>query len=238
MSIVTMTPRRWLATAAVAVLVGTGVPAVWAVTDGPMRRALENNFFGESLIRYALYPRDRHDVYSQRKLTTVEGLPRVAQPIVYEPDVTTWNLAIKKRNEEETARLAAMAPPPGPIGAPTAQPMALGMPTMVPPAAGGIQLTPMGPSLGAPVGQPAVVPELPADANSRMANLLARARNRQIDQGSVSRIDQLKQRLVNHMQTMQQPPARANTPTAPDMVPVLPGRQPKGKPGYSYDQNY
>ncbi len=195
-----------------------------AVTDSPMRQILEKAFFSERLIKDSLYPKSTKDVYAVPQRKFVHGLPRINKPFIYEPDRYTWELAEEEHNKKLLAQAPAQNLLPG-----TVQPLPMS-PTPLPPTdPGQVQLMPLGPD-------PAYLKPLPPDADIRMQAILDRARMTGVNPGTPLRADDIKARLVQHMNTLNQPPA-AVTPAAP-AIPLLPPTLPRGKVGDSYDPSY
>ena len=218
-----MKQRLMLVLAATATTVGALVlssPAT-AVTDSPSRKILEMNQFSELSIKTSIYPKSSHDVFHKDSRKWERGMKRLTRPVIYEPDVYTWELAMAAHRRQ----LAAMAPPPAPVPLPVA-PVEMAPPMMVPPSPGQVQLTPLGPGNR----------ELPANADQRMEMMLSRAQQSGLGPGSPLRAQSIKQRLLDHMNSLTTSPVQdvGNAPA----VPILPQNLPRGKGADSYDQSY
>lgn len=194
---------------------------VTGVTDGHMRRVLEASHFGERIIQATIYPKSSHDVYQKQKRQFVHGLPRVTQEYIYEPDVYTWELAIKKHRREIDTLQPPAPPPPG-----TVQPVPMAPTEIAPVAPNQVYLTPLGD------GQ--IIQQVPSDADVRMQHLLDRARAAGMKPDSTLKAQSIKQRLLDHMQGTGSDPA--NQYQAPPNLPVL--SLPQGKRGDSFDSGY
>jgi len=199
-----------------------------AITDGPTRQFLENREFSEHLIKSSIYPKSRHDVFVKEKRKKVTGV-NVQQQLIYEPDVYTWELAMAAHRKQMAERPPIVAVPAADVIAPV--PMLPGaMPLSAP---GQVQLTPLGD------GGIAAAKPLPIDADEKMERILQRAQNSGLSPDSELRASQIKQRILDHMNTLNTP-----APTAPAMpsnapaVPILPGPLPGGTPADSYDRTY
>lgn len=197
-----------------------------AVTDGPTRQVLEREFFSEHLIKSSIYPKSNHDVYVKEKRKAVHGMT-LQQQLIYEPDVYTWELAMaahRKQLAENPPQVAVPAPdvvtpfPMIPGGMPPAPPMQ-------------VQLTPLGDG-GIAASKP-----LPGDADMKMERLLTRAQSAGMTPDSRLKADQIKQQLLDHMNSLDTPAPAPSMPSAP-AVPLLPGPMPAGTPADSFDRTY
>lgn len=193
------------------------VHPVTALTDGPTRKTLEANAFSERLIRASIYAKDSREYFNEEKRRFVHGIPRVQEPLIYEPDVYTWELAMATQRRQIAAMNPPMAPIPGVV-----QPIPM-EPTIAPPMAPDqVQLTPLG-TAGLPSYAPMVNPDV------RMDSMLARARASGIRPDGQLRALEIKQKLLNHMNGVQQQgPA----------LPILAPQAPRGQAGDSYDDKY
>jgi len=192
---------------------------VTALTDGPVRKSLEDNSFGERLIKASIYPVSTHDVYHKEKREFIHGIKRVNKEIIYEPDVYTWELAMAAHQ----ARIAELNPVPLPPAG-VVQPIPMEPYGVFPSSPDQIQLTPLG----------TVQPnwQMPAEADRKMQALLARARGANINQGGQLQAQYIKQRIQDHMGTLN------NQGYAGPNPPLLPQYAPRGKAGDSYDNQY
>ncbi len=196
-----------------------------AVTDGTTRQVLEKREFSEFLIRSSIYPKSRHDVFVKEKRKKVPGVS-VQQQLIYEPDVYTWELAMAAHRKQMAENPPVVAVPAADVIAPV--PM---LPGAMPPAGPGqVQLTPLGD------GGFAAAKPLPADADAKMDRILQRAQNSGLSPDSELRASQIKQRILDHMNSLNAP-----APTMPSnapAVPILPGPLPGGTPADSFDRTY
>lgn len=217
-------------------VIGTGMwltaPAT-AVTDGPMRQFLEKAHFSELLIRAALYPKTTKDVYVPEKRQFTHGLPRTNLPFIYEPDVLTWELAMAHHRKTVFDVPPTMDPPLPELVAP--MPMSPGQ--ILPEAPGQVMLTPLG-------DQSYAARPLPPNAEETMNRMLERARLQGMTVQTPLQGQGLRQRLTDHMNSLNTLPAEAPpTPAAPavglpPMAPTRPAKMPRGKAGDSFDRNY
>lgn len=197
-----------------------------AVTDGPTRLFLEQRHFSEHLIKSSIYPKSRHDVYVKEKRKAVQGV-NVQQQLIYEPDVYTWELAMAHHRQQMAERPPLVAVPAADVIAPV--PMFPG--AMPPSSPDQVQLTPLGD------GGIAAARPLPGDADAKMERMLLRAQSSGLNPDSQLRANQIKQQILEHMNSLNTPqptPFSANTPN----VPILPGPLPGGTPADSYDRTY
>jgi len=199
-----------------------------AITDGPTRQVLEKEFFSEHLIKSSIYPKSRHDVYVPEKRKAVHGMS-LQQQLVYEPDVYTWELAMATHRKQMAENPPQVAVPSPDVIAPF--PMAPG--AMPPASPDRVQLTPLGD------GGIAAYKPLPGDADAKMERLLTRAQGAGLGPDSQLKADQIKQRLLDHMNSLNTPapsaaPFSGNAPA----VPVLPGPMPGGTAADSFDRTY
>ncbi|MBF0502420.1 MAG: hypothetical protein HQM09_19935 [Candidatus Riflebacteria bacterium] len=192
-----------------------------AVTDGNMRRTLEDNHFSENLITSAIYPKSSHDVFHMENRVYIHGLPRVTRPHIYEPDTYTWELAMAAHYKKRSLMV-----PPANLSPESVQPMPMTQPMMTPSDPGQVRLTPLNPETGA-------FRPLPPDADAKMDMLLSRAQTAGITPDGQFKADSIKQRLLDHMNSMNSAGV-ANQPS----VPLLPQNLPRGKAGDSYDESY
>lgn len=195
-----------------------------AVTDSPMRQILEKAFFSERLIKDAIYPKTTKDVYAVPKRKFIHGLPRISKPFIYEPDRYTWELAEEEHNRKLLAQAPAQNLLPG-----TVQPLPMSPMAIPPTDPGQVQLMPLG-------MEQTMLKPLPPDADVRMQAILDRARMTGVNPGAPLRADDIKARLLQHMNTLNQSPA-AISPSAP-AIPLLPPTLPRGQAGDSYDPSY
>ena len=193
---------------------------VKAELDGPIRDQMEYLDFSEHMIREGLYPKSSHDVFNKNKRAFVHGIRNHSHPHIYEPDVYTWELAMAKHRKKlaQSQPIPIQTPMPAPI---TPAPMT---PAPVLPAQPApVTLTPIGPQ--AVMEIPAA---LPANSMAKMNKLLWRARARGLYPGRELRANQLKEKLVNHMNSL------GTQQNIPALMPALP----QGKAGDSFDTNY
>ncbi len=214
---------RLLKTAAAFAIMGVAITTspVMAELDGSMRDQMEFLDFSEHMIREGLYPKTGHDVFDRDKKGFVRGIRPHNAPMIYEPDVYTWELAMAEHNKKlALAKPMAVAIPVSPMVTPS--PMT--PPHLLPAAPAPVQLTPIGPQ--------AVMENqemLPPNANERMARMAYRARARGLYPGRDLRAEKIKQKLVDHMNSLGQ-----NSGYIPALMPALP----KGKAGDSYDSEF
>lgn len=196
-----------------------------AVTDGTTRQVLEKHEFSEHLIRNSIYAKSRHDVFVKEKRKAVPGVS-VQQQLIYEPDVYTWQLAMATHRKQLAENPPVVAVP----AADSVTPIPM-IPGGMPPVPSGVQLTPLGDG-GIAAAQP-----LPSDAGAKMDRILSRARSSGINQNSQLRAGDIKQRILDHMNSLNAPepsPLSSNAPT----VPILSSPVPRGTPADSFDQTY
>ena len=200
-----------------------------AVTDGYMRQNLEREHFPELLIRSAIYPKSTHDVFVQEKKDYVHGLPRTNLPMIYEPDVLTWELSMAAHRKQ----ILGMPPTNDPPLPDLVSPVPMGPGLMFPGAPGQVQLTPLG-------DQSYYSKPLPDGSGETMDRLLQRARNAGMTNQNQFQAESIKQRLSAHMDSLGTPAPAAPNPGMgmPPLVPVLPGQLPQGRAADSYDRNY
>lgn len=201
--------------------------AVMAVTDGEQRRNLEAMEFGEEIIIRALHATPGKQVFSREKRKFVRGLPRVTLPLIYEPDVYTWELA----TSELKPRVRQRPPGPEPLAGFVA-PVTMHPPLLSPRPPGQVQLTPLSPYSNETMA-------LPNDAAGRMNQMLHRAENAGFTRDDPLRGDAMRQRLVDHVNrpgVAPVPPGytRGGFPTPPP----FPKNLPTGRATYSYDGDY
>jgi hypothetical protein len=177
--------------------------------------------FSEHMIREGLYPKSGHDVFDRDKKGFVRGVRPHNAPTIYEPDVYTWELAMAEHNKKlALARPVAVAAPMSTMVTPS--PMT--PPHLLPAAPAPVQLTPIGPqAVMENVGV------LPPNADERMARMAYRARARGLYPGRDLRAEEIKQKLINHMNTLGD-----NSSSIPALMPALP----QGKVGDSCDAEF
>lgn len=210
-----------------AVLFGQPQPAQ-AVLEGSNRDQMEFLDFSETMIRNGLYAQTGKAVFDRDKKAFVRGIKQHNSPRIYEPDVYTWELAMA----EHRKKLAALAPPEQPpVGLVTPMPMAPG--SVLPSDPTPLHLTPVGPQ--------AVIEgtgALPADSQEKMNQMVYRARARGLHAGSDLRAEEIKQRLINHMNSIGSGAGtQPGTPSIPALMPALPDL-PSGTRGDSCDTNF
>lgn len=197
----------------------------YAVLEGSNREQMEYLDFSETMIRDGLYAKSGKAVFNRDKKRFVRGINVSNAPHIYEPDVYTWELAMA----EHRKKLATMAPAIEPVGA---------LVTPVPMTPGGIlpdnpqplQLTPIGPqAVYESNGQ------LPADAEARMNNMIYRARARGLSPDRELRAEELKQKLIDHMNATGT--GTGSSPAIPALLPALPDL-PDGTRGDSCDGGF
>lgn len=197
-----------------------------AVLEGSNREQLEYLDFSETMIRDGLYAKTGKAVFNRSQKKFVRGIKESNAPHIYEPDVYTWELAMA----EHRKRLASMAPPPvPPDGLITPVPMTPG--GMLPTSPQPLMLTPTGPQSVYETSMP-----MPADAQARMNNMVYRARARGIHPTRELRAEQLKQKLIDHMNSSSGG-AQYGSPSIPALLPALPDL-PRGTRGDSYDGEF
>ena len=102
---------------------------------------------------------------------------------------------------------------------------------MPPAGPGQVQLTPLGD------GGFAAAKPLPADADAKMDRILQRAQSSGLSPDSQLRANDIKQRILDHMNSLNTPAPSAMPTNAPS-VPILPGPLPGGTPADSFDRTY
>lgn len=197
-----------------------------AVTEGPTRQVLEEREFSEFLIRSSIYPKSRHDVFVKEKRKSVPGV-NIQQQLIYEPDVYTWELAMASHRKQMAENPPVVAVPDADVIAPV--PMLPG--AMPPVGPGQIQLTPLGD------GGFAAAKPLPPDADAKMDRILQRAQSSGLSPDSQLRANDIKQRILDHMGSLNTPAPSAMPTNAPS-VPILSSPLPGGTPADSFDRTY
>ena len=198
-----------------------------AVLEGSNREQMEFLDFSETMIRDGLYAKTGKAVFNRSQKKFVRGITESNAPHIYEPDVYTWELAMA----EHRKKLAAMAPPPVPPD---------GLVTPVPMAPGGVLPTSPQPLVLTPTGPQSVyetTAPLPADAEARMNNMIYRARARGLHPTRELRAEELKQKLIDHMNATGGGAAQYGSPSIPALLPALPDL-PRGTRGDSYDSEF
>lgn len=198
----------------------------YAVLEGSNRDQMEYLDFSETMIRNGLYAKTGKAVFNRDKKRMVRGIKESNAPHIYEPDVYTWELAMA----EHRKKLASMAPlkePAATLVSPS--PMAPGgiLPTNPQP----LQLTPTGPQSVYETAAP-----LPADSQARMNNMIYRARARGINPDRELRAEEIKQKLIDHMNASGGA-SQYGSPSIPALLPALPDL-PKGNKGDSCDTSF
>lgn len=189
-----------------------------AELEGPIRDQMEFLNFSETMIRNGLYANSRHDVFNKNRKAFIHGIKPHNSPRIYEPDVYTWELAMS----EHRKKLEQLAPPPMPqLYGVTPTPMV--PPPILPAGPSPVQLTPVGPQAVIETTQP-----LPADAQYTMNRMVYRARQRGLYPGRDLRAEQIKQKLINHMNSL------GGQQGIPALMPALPS----GTRGDSYDTEF
>ncbi len=198
----------------------------FAVLEGSNREQMEYLDFSETMIRNGLYAKTGKAVFNRDKKGLVRGINESNAPHIYEPDVYTWELAMA----EHRKKLAAMAPPQEPP-VPLVTPMPMSPGGILPTNPQPLQLTPMGPQSVYETTGP-----LPADSQARMNNMVYRARARGIDPSRELRAEELKQKLIDHMNSTGTG-GQYGSPAIPALLPALPDL-PKGTGGDSCDNSF
>ncbi|MDN5280754.1 MAG: hypothetical protein PWR01_4719 [Clostridiales bacterium] len=205
---------------------GLAVAGIAAVTlwqpalaelQGPIREQMEYLDFSETMIRDGLYAKSGHDVFNKNKRAFVHGIKEHNAPRIYEPDVYTWELAMA----EHRKKLDRLAPPAAPQIAPVTPSTMTPLP-ILPSGPAPVQLTPVGPQ--------AVIEnqQLPSDAQQTMNQMVYRARQRGLYPDRELRAEEIKQKLLNHMNSLGQ------QQSIPALMPALP----PGTRGDSYDSEF
>lgn len=195
-----------------------------AILEGPNRDRFEHLDFSENIIRDSLYARTGQAVFNHDQKCFVRGIKESNAPHIYQPDVYTWELAMA----EHRKKLAQLAPPQEPP-IPMVSPVPMSGPGMLPTSPMPLQLTPIGPQ--AAYESAGMLPE---DAQERMNDMIYRARARGLHPGSELRANEIKQRLVDHINSMG---GSGGSPAIPALLPALPDL-PKGRQGDSYDSGF
>ncbi len=200
----------------------------YAVLEGPNRERFEHLDFSEHMIRSGLYAQTGRAVFNRDQKRFIRGIKESNAPHIYEPDVYTWELAMA----EHRKKLVQLAPPQEPP-IPLVSPVPMSGPGMLPSSPMPLQLTPIGPQS---VYESST---LPPDAQERMNSMVYRARARGLHPGSDLRANDIKQRLVDHMNRMggDGSAAQYGSPSIPALLPALPDL-PKGTRGDSYDSGF
>ncbi len=219
---------KGLAAAAFCTLMAGMPEPAFAILEGSNREQMEFLDFSEHMIRNGLYAKTGRAVFNRDKKGYVRGIKQHNAPHIYEPDVYTWELAMA----EHRKKLAALAPPEQP-------PVGLVTPTPMTP--GGVLPSDPMPLTLTPVGPQAVIEgtmPLPADAQARMNNMVYRARARGLHPGSDLRAEEIKQRLLNHMNSLGSPESgQPGVPSIPALMPAMPDL-PRGTRGDSCDTEF
>ncbi len=198
-----------------------------AVLEGPNRERLEYLDFSEKMVRSSLYATQGNQAFNKSKRRFVRGIRPSNDAHIYQADVYTWELAMA----EHQKKLARMAPPAMPgVSVVTPVPMAPGgiMPTSPQP----LYLTPSGPDSAYET-----TGALPPNANQMMNNMVYRARARGLHPDRPLRAEEIKQKLINHLNSMGTGQPGYGNPAIPALLPALPDL-PKGTRGDSFDGGY
>jgi hypothetical protein len=196
------------------------------VLEGPNRERFEHLDFSENIIKAGLYAKTGRQVFNHDQNNFVRGIHESNAPLIYEPDVYTWELAMARHRK----KLAELAPPQQPP-IPLVSPVPMSGPNMLPTSPMPVQLTPIGPqSVYESTGT------LPEDAQNRMNNMIYRARARGLHPGSDLRANEIKQKLVDHMNSLGGQ-EQYGAPTIPALLPAVPDL-PRGRRGDSYDSGF
>lgn len=218
---------KGLAAAAFCTLLVAQPGPACAVIEGSNREQMEFLDFSEHMIRNGLYATTGRAVFNRDKKGYVRGIKQHNAPHIYEPDVYTWELAMA----EHRKKLAAMAPPEQP-------PTGLVSPSPMTP--GGLLPTDPMPLTLTPVGPQAVIEgtmPLPADSQARMNDMVYRARARGLHPGSDLRAEEIKQRLLQHMNSLGGGSGQPGQPSIPALMPAMPDL-PRGTRGDSCDTEF
>ncbi|MGM0600401.1 MAG: hypothetical protein ACQETH_11380 [Candidatus Rifleibacteriota bacterium] len=207
--------KRLLAAFLLALIVS--LPA-FAVLEGSMRQQMEFLDFSENMIRDGIYPKTGHDVFDKNKRAYVHGIKEHNSPVIYEPDVYTWELAMA----EHRKKLDRLAPPAAPEIDPVS-PSVTPPPPILPSNPNPVEVTPIGPQ--AVMEKPQA---LPSDSDQKMNEMVYRARRKGIYPDRQLRAEEIKQKLLNHMNSLGQ---QKNVPA---LMPALP----PGSRGDSYDSGF
>lgn len=201
-----------------------------AVLEGSNRERFEFLDFSENMIRDSLYANSGRAVFNRDQKRFVRGIKESNAPHIYQPDVYTWELAMA----EHRKKLAQLAPPQEPP-IPMVTPVPMSGPGMLPGSPMPLQLTPIGPqAVSESTGM------LPDDAQARMNDMVYRARARGLHPSSELRANEIKQKLVDHLNSMSTgdgSSAQYGSPGIPALLPALPDL-PKGSRGDSYDSGF
>ncbi len=218
--------KGFAAAAFCTLLIGQVDPAM-AILEGSNREQMEYLDFSEPMIRNSLYATTGRAVFNRDQKAFVRGIKVHNAPHIYEPDVYTWELAMA----EHRKKLAAMAPPEQPpVGLVTPSPM----------SPNGLLPTDPMPLTLTPVGPQAVIEgtlPLPADSQNKMNSMVYRARARGLHPGSDLRAEDIKQRLLQHMNSLGAEGGQPGNPSIPALMPALPDL-PGGTRGDSCDTQF
>ncbi|GAB4277541.1 MAG: hypothetical protein Kow0029_20280 [Candidatus Rifleibacteriota bacterium] len=205
--------------AAIAALLGTVfIMQANAELEGPLRDQMEFLDFSETIIKRGLYAKSSHDVFNKDKRAFVHGIKNHNAPRIYEPDVYTWELAMADHRK----KLEQLAPPPEPAIDPLS-PTPMVPPPILPAGPQPVQLTPVGPQAVIEKAEP-----LPEDSQYKMNKMVYRARERGLYPNRELRAEEIKQKLLNHMNEL------GNSQSIPALMPALP----PGTRGDSYDSEF
>lgn len=210
--------RRLKSIVFVTITVIACLPPLRAELEGSLRNQMELLGYSEKLIKQGLYAKTGHDVFNKNKRAFIRGVKEHNAPRIYEPDVYTWELAMA----EHRKKLEQLAPPAPPKTS-TMVPTPMSPPSVMPPNPSQLQLTPIGPQAVVEQVQP-----LPADAQMRMNQMVYRARQRGIEPQRDLRAEEIKQKLLNHINSLQQ------SASVPALMPALP----PGRRGDSFDSSF
>lgn len=190
---------------------------------GSTRSQMEQLDMSEHLIRNTLYAPKGRQVFDRKNRRFVRGVKLHNAPLIYEPDVYTWELAMAEHRQER-ARLTP-DPQPSPMGV-TPAPMTPAQ--LLPATPQPLHITPLAPQT--------VQEYLPQDAQEKMNQMVYRARARSIDPNQPLRASELRQKLVDHMN---RPAAQPRSSLQiPALMPALPPALPPGRRSDSFDSSY
>lgn len=206
---------------AVASIIGAALApaAVKAELGGPTRSQMEQLDMSEHLIRNTLYAPKGRQVFNSKDRRFIRGVKVHNAPLIYEPDVYTWELAMAEHRQKR-ARLVP-DPQPSPMGI---SPAPMAPAHLLPARPEPLRITPLAPQT--------VQESLPPDAQDRMNQMVYRARARSLDPNQPLRAMELRQKLVDHIN---RPAAQ---PQSSLQIPALMPALPPGRRGDSFDSSY
>lgn len=177
-----------------------------AVLEGSNRDRMEYLDFSENMIKSSLYAKTGKNTFNRSKKKFVRGIKRHNEPRVYQPDVYTWELAMA----EHRKKIASMTTEPD-VQTEMVAPVAMEAEAVVP-------CDPAPCMAVAPCAvPPCAVPPTAMDPSC----------------GTDCRVEDIKQRIIQHMNSLDSKEAM----NIPALQPAMP-YAPKGHRGDSCDAAY